>query len=241
MIKTLYDKFKPWSDKGSIYIISDLHFNDEDTKIMAPDWIDPIDQVKIINKLVHKNDTLICLGDVGDVSYVSMLNGYKVLIMGNHDYGASKYKREIKHYTYDKKDYTLESIKEIAKSWKGRKTSISEGYNLTHSPFEYWDLKVDNNLFDEVYEGPLFISDKILLSHEPVYGLDWCLNIHGHDHNGVEPYKEGCKHINLAANVCNYTPVSLGKLIKDGVLSDINSIHRNTIDRASERKKLKEE
>ena len=76
-----------------------------------------------------------------------------------------------------------------------------------------------------------------MLTHEPVYGLPWCLNIHGHDHNNVEPYKEGCKHINLAANVCGYTPINLGKIIKEGVLADVPSIHRMTIDRASERGK----
>ena len=93
------------------------------------------------------------------------------------------------------------------------------------------------DVFDEIYEGPLFISEKILLSHEPVYGLSWCLNIHGHDHNGMEKYADGCNHLNLAANVCGYTPVSLGKLIKEGVLSDIDSIHRETIDRAAKRKR----
>ncbi|MDO4650079.1 MAG: hypothetical protein Q4B26_15680 [Eubacteriales bacterium] len=61
-------------------------------------------------------------------------------------------------------------------------------------------------------------------------------DIHGHDHSGIEPYKEGCKHLNLAANVCDYTPVSLGKLIKDGILSDITTIHRMTIDQATEKK-----
>ncbi len=75
----------------------------------------------------------------------------------------------------------------------------------------------------------MFISEKILLSHEPVYGLSWCLNIHGHDHNGIEPYAEGCKHLNLAANICGYTQVSLGQLIKEGILSDISSIHRQTM------------
>ena len=70
-----------------------------------------------------------------------------------------------------------------------------------------------------------------MLSHEPVYGLPWCLNIHGHDHNNMEPYKEGCKYINLAANVCGYTPINLGKIIKEGVLADVPSIHRMTIDR----------
>lgn len=94
------------------------------------------------------------------------------------------------------------------------------------------DKRIDyRDIFDEIYEGPLFISEKILLSHEPVYGLSWCLNIHGHDHNNREAYVNGCKHLNLAANVCGYTPVSLGKLIKDGILSDIKNIHRETIER----------
>ena len=53
----------------------------------------------------------------------------------------------------------------------------------------------------------------------------------------IEPYKVGCKHLNLAANVCGYIPVSLGKLIKEGILSDISSIHRITIDQATEEKK----
>ena len=52
----------------------------------------------------------------------------------------------------------------------------------------------------------------------------------------MEAYREDCKHINLAANVCGYTPVNLGKLIKDGILADIESIHRKTIDRQIERK-----
>lgn len=60
--------------------------------------------------------------------------------------------------------------------------------------------------------------------------------MHGHDHNNVEPYKEGCKHINLAANVCGYTPINLGKIIKEGVLADVQSIHRLTIDGASMKK-----
>ena len=90
--------------------------------------------------------------------------------------------------------------------------------------------------FDEIYTGSLFIADKILLSHEPVYGLPWCLNIHGHDHSNVELYMEGCKHLNIAVNVCNYQPVNLGKLIKEGILADIPTIHRITVDKASNKK-----
>lgn len=185
MISTLYEPFRHWSDGGSVYILSDLHFDDSDCKQMDSDWITPKEQIDIINGMVAKNDTFICLGDVGNPGYVPMIKARKkVLLTGNHD---------------------------VRKLYK--------------------------DLFSEIYTGPLFIAEKILLSHEPVYGLPWCLNIHGHDHNNIEPYKEGCKHINLAANVCGYTPVNLGKIIKDGILSDIDSIHRITIDLAIARKK----
>ncbi len=182
MITTLYPIFQHWSAKGSVYILSDPHFADSDCSLMDPNWISPEEQIIIINNVVKKNDTFVCLGDVGDRDYITQIKaGYKVLLLGNHD---------------RRSDYT--------------------------------------GLFDEIYDGPLFISDKILLSHEPVYGLPWCLNIHGHDHSDREAYMEGCPHINLAANVCGYTPINLGKLIKSGVLANIKNIHRITIDRAIE-------
>ena len=68
----------------------------------------------------------------------------------------------------------------------------------------------------------------------------WCGNQIGSTFRAL-PYHEGCKHIILAANVCGYTPVNIGKIIKDGVLADIESIHRMTIDRAVEKKQMKEE
>lgn len=181
MIPCLYDPFKHWVANGSLYILSDTHFNDDDCRLMSPDWISAAEQISIINKIVHKSDTFLCLGDVGDPECISRIHAkQKILLLGNHD-RKSLYK----------------------------------------------------DLFNEIYDGPLMISDKILLSHEPVYGVPWCLNIHGHDHSNRELYKDDCKHLNLAANVCNYTPVNLGKLIKEGILSDIDNIHRITIDRAS--------
>ena len=184
MIPTLYEPFRHWSDGGSVFILSDLHFDDGDCRLMDPNWVSPGKQLAIINSMAAKNDTFVCLGDVGAPKYVHMIKaGKKILLLGNHD---------------------------------------AKG--------------LYNGLFDEIYTGPLFIADRILLSHEPVHGLPWCLNIHGHDHNNIEKYEEGCKHINLAANVCGYTPVNLGKLIKEGILSDIETIHRRTIDRATARK-----
>lgn len=189
MISTLYEPFRHWSEGGSVCVLSDLHFDDLDCKLMDPSWITPREQIAIINKHVMKNDTFICLGDVGKPDYMKKIRANKkILILGNHD---------------------------------------------TRGRYEKY--------FDEIYAGPVFVAEKILLSHEPVYGLPWCLNIHGHDHNNMEPYKEGCKHINLAANVCGYTPINLGKLIKEGVLSDIQNIHRMTIDSAMMRKKSNED
>lgn len=184
MIDSLYDKFKPWSDGGSVWLFSDPHFEDADCKLMDPNWIEPFDQVDILNKCIHKGDTFVCLGDVGNPDYIKMIKAKrKILITGNHD-----------------------------------------------KPHLYRDV------FDEIYDGPLFIADRILLSHEPIMGLPWCVNIHGHDHSGVENYQDSCKHLNLAANVCGYKPVSLGKLIKNGLMAGVQTIHRTTIDGATERK-----
>lgn len=179
MIKSLYKTFQRWSEKGSVYILSDLHLGDSDCKLMDENWISQEKQIEIINSMVHRNDTFICLGDVGSPEYAAQIKaGHKVLILGNHD---------------KRKDY--------------------EG------------------IFDEIYEGALLIADRILLSHEPVTGLSWCLNIHGHDHSGNLCGNGDGKYLNLAANICGYTPVSLGKIIKDGILSGVKDMHRQAIDK----------
>ena len=41
MILTLYEPFRHWSDGGSVYILSDLHFDDKDCQLMNPGWITP--------------------------------------------------------------------------------------------------------------------------------------------------------------------------------------------------------
>ena len=77
MISTLYEPFRHWSEGGSVYILSDLHFDDNDCKLMDPNWITPEEQLEIINKMVFKNDTFVCLGDVGDPRYVPMIKARK--------------------------------------------------------------------------------------------------------------------------------------------------------------------
>jgi calcineurin-like phosphoesterase family protein len=177
MIPSLYEKFKPWSATGSIYIISDTHFDDSDCKFMNPNWITPQEHMEILKNNIKKNDTLIHLGDIGRADYLDELKCYKVLISGNHDV-----------------------LSKVA----------------SH--------------FDEVYTGPLFIADRILLSHEPIEGLeDFCCNIHGHDHEGTFRHN----HVNLASNVCKYQVFNLGARIKGGLLSQIKNYHRGTIEKAT--------
>ena len=193
MNKHLYDKFAGWASRGSVWLYSDPHFSDEEMIYLRANYIGDDEQVKRINSKIGKNDTLIILGDIGNVEYVKKLRGYKVLIMGNHDAGASNYRR---------KAYDDES-----------------------------GIVKDNHLFDEVYEGPLFISDKILLSHEPIM-FPCALNIHGHDHS--KWHKEDAFHYNVCAEHINYTPVCLKHIIESGALKAIPSIHRVTIDTATE-------
>lgn len=187
MIKTLYSCFQHWSENGSIYLVSDTHFKDLDRKYMGY-FISNEDQYYIINNICHKNDTLIHLGDVGDLSYIDKLKCYKVLIMGNHDQSIEKYKKH----------------------------------------------------FNEVYSGPLWISEKLILSHEPINittninNEPIAFNIHGHDHNN-KIYKDEY-HLNIAQNIFGYIPLNLNQFIKSGKLKQIKSIHRMIIDNATKNK-----
>ena len=237
MIASLYDTFKHWSESGSVYLISDPHFDDENSLLMNPNWL-PADQyVELLNKRIHKNDTLICLGDCGDINYFRKLKaGHKVLIKGNHDdKGNTVYQRKESALRFKKDEYTTKELAEkIRKEYPGYKFNITGG-DLFDSPEEIIVL-LDNALFDEIYDGPLFISEKILLSHEPIKGLPFCINIHGHCHNYLKEYEDefGGKHINLASDVVNWEITDLAALIKAGIVSNIPTIHRITIDKAAE-------
>lgn len=188
MIEQLYMPFRHWSENGSVFLISDTHFNDSDCKLMDKNWITPEEHAEIIRRHVHRNDTIIHLGDIGDLEVWDNIwkrnkSPHKVLIVGNHDKG----------------------IEELS----------------CH--------------FDEIYEGPLFISSKILLSHEPIYNLDWCVNIHGHNHTHKNTLDKS--HFNIASNVVNFEIFNLKTLIKQGLVSHASGIHRVTIDRATQLKK----
>ena len=164
----------------TVWIISDPHFGDEDLRAGMPNRPSDDELVQRINAKVGRKDTLICLGDVGDIEFAKKLRGYKVLICGNHDVG---------HTVYEE-------------------------------------------VFDEVYSGPLMIGEKLFLSHEPIE-VPWACNFHGHDHQGAK--RKGC--YNFCADVINYEPVNLNQFLKSGIYKDVESIHRTTINLATKRAK----
>lgn len=89
----LYPCFSHLGRFNNIFVIGDTHFADEETAKLRANNVGDEELVRRINSKVGKKDVLIILGDVGDVEYVKKLRGYKILIMGNHDKGASNYKR----------------------------------------------------------------------------------------------------------------------------------------------------
>lgn len=94
MIAGLYDIFEHWHKTGTCWLISDTHFNDEELYVGTKkiERANADEYVKLINSKVGRKDVLIHLGDVGDLETMKKVRGYKILIMGNHDTGATKYK-----------------------------------------------------------------------------------------------------------------------------------------------------
>ena len=230
-IQGLYKIFDHWHVQGTLWIYSDPHFNDPDLKkgIERPS---ADELVQKINSKVGRKDTIVILGDIYDIEYVKKIRGYKVLIMGNHDSGRTNYERQKWTKIFDKDVYQRdEAIVERQRMYPGCRYTISEGCQF-NSPFEYWKIVADNMLFDEVYEGPLMIAEKLILSHEPV-DVPWAFNIHGHDHVGHKRKN----HMNVCADVIGYVPVNMNQFMKSGALAHIDTIHRDTIDKATERKR----
>jgi len=210
MIKWLYDEIaKRWYRGGNIWLYSDPHFDDPELEKYRT--ITAEEQIANINKRVGKKDTIIFLGDIGNLERIKAIRGYKVLIMGNHDEGsAEKYKRKIQ-YILDNEKGTYE---------------IDLNMYIVN----------DNHLFDEVYEGPLMINNKIILSHEPMDLPEYMFNIHGHVHGS---YIFNRRRYNVCAEFTHFEPISLISLLKNGIAHTAEDIHRVTIDNATERKAKK--
>ena len=179
----IYDMFAQKWDGQTVWIYSDPHFSDMDLECGIKNRPSDDEQIRRINTKCGRKDTLIILGDVGNIDCVRHLRAaHKVLIMGNHDSGKTNY----------------------------------------------------TEVFDEVYEGALIVGEKLILSHEPIIGLTWAINLHGHVHD--KRAKTDAYHINCCSDVIGYEPINLTQKLKQGIAARITSIHRQTIDKATERK-----
>ena len=229
-IAGMYKIFDHWHKEGTLWIYSDPHFDDAELAARVAGRPSAEEQVKMINSKVGKKDTIIFLGDIGNVEWIKKIRGYKVLIMGNHDAGRTNYERVIAHERFEF-ERCEEGVRDaMARLYPNCRYSVEEGCGF-HAPFEWWDAYADNQLFDEVYEGPVMIGEKLILSHEPV-DIPWAFNIHGHDHAGAKRKN----HLNVCADVIGYTPVNMNQFMKSGALSHVETIHRETIDKATVRK-----
>lgn len=230
MIKGLYKIFDHWHEVGTLWIYSDPHFGDEELAKAFPNRPTAEEQVKMINKYAGKHDTLIILGDVGDVDYVRKLRaGYKILIMGNHDAGITNYQKKTMVGIYSKDGWEQEeATKDMMAKYPKCNYFTRESFVLNS-----WEVSAKDPLFDEVYEGPVMIAEKLILSHEPV-DIPWGFNIHGHIHDSK--HKNDDHHLNVCADAINYQPVNMNQFMKSGALSKIESIHRTTIDKATRKK-----
>ena len=232
MLPGIYDAFQHWGEQ-TVWIYSDPHFSDEDLEYGIKNRPSDEEQIRRINAKAGRRDTLIILGDVGNIDCVRKLRaGRKVLICGNHDLGATRYKREVVKRIFDQDIHPLvQEIYDIMNAeYPGWHIRVVEDWEF-HAPFKRWIAYADNMLFDEVYEGALIVGEKLILSHEPVE-IPWLYNIHGHDHAG----KKRKNHLNVCSDVIGYEPVNLTQKLKSGLMSAITTIHRATIDSATERK-----
>ena len=232
-IAGLYKIFEHWHAQGTVWIYSDPHFSDKE--LAAGQFNRPSDaeQIENINRKVGRKDTLIILGDVGDIEVAKKLRGYKILVMGNHDSGRTNYERQIITRKFPKEIFQKdEALLEMQRVYPGCQYIISDEYDFENDNY-VWAVKADNMLFDEVYEGPLMISEKLILSHEPV-DVPWAFNIHGHVHS--RNHKNDKRHFNVCAEAIDFTPINFNQWMKQGHFSRIETIHRSTIDGATARK-----
>ena len=230
-IAGLYKIFDHWHAEGTLFIFSDPHFGDSDLEMGIYNRPSAAEIVQCINAKCGRKDTLLCLGDVGDVEYVKLLRAKrKILICGNHDAGRTNYERQVITQLFSKVLYTKEQALECMKTmYPNCRYNIEERKQLD----SFFEISADNMLFDEVYEGPLMIAEKLILSHEPV-DVPWAFNIHGHIHDSK--HKNDKRHFNVCSDAIGYVPINMNQWMKSGVMAHVETIHRTTIDSATIRK-----
>lgn len=233
MVTGLYNIFNRLWGMQTIWLYSDPHFGETEEESGLVNKPTDAEQVQRINSKVGRKDTIIFLGDIGDPSWLKGIRGYKVLITGNHDTGISNYQRDRFQRSFDADEWQKDEVYlEMKQEYPDYCVAVEKFYDF-RKPYTKWVATMDNQLCDEVYSGPLTIGPKLILSHEPIE-IDGMFNIHGHVHSLVLSTD---RDLNVCSMNTNYIPVNLNQLMKHGLTSKVDSIHRITIDNATARKK----
>lgn len=233
MVTGLYNIFNTLWGMQTIWLYSDPHFGETEEESGLVNKPTDAEQVQRINSKVGRKDTIIFLGDIGDPSWLKGIRGYKVLITGNHDTGISNYQRDRFQRSFDADEWQKDEVYlEMKQEYPDYCVTVEKFYDFRR-PYTKWVATMDNQLCDEVYSGPLTIGPKLILSHEPIE-IDGMFNIHGHVHSLVLSTD---RDLNVCSMNTNYIPVNLNQLMKHGLTSKVDSIHRITIDNATARKK----
>lgn len=233
MVTGLYNIFNTLWGMQTIWLYSDPHFGETEEESGLVNKPTDAEQVQRINSKVGRKDTIIFLGDIGDPSWLKGIRGYKVLITGNHDTGISNYKRDRFQRSFDADEWQKDEVYlKMKQEYPDYCVTVEKFYDFRR-PYTKWVATMDNQLCDEVYSGPLTIGPKLILSHEPIE-VDGMFNIHGHVHSLVLSTD---RDLNVCSMNTNYIPVNLNQLMKHGLTSKVDSIHRITIDNATARKK----
>ena len=233
MVIGLYDIFNAKWGMQTIWLYSDPHFGETEEESGLANKPTDAEQVQRINSKVGRKDTIIFLGDIGDPNWLKGIRGYKVLITGNHDTGISNYQRVRFQRSFDADEWQKDEVYlKMKQEYPDYCVTVEKFYDF-HAPFTRWVATMDNQLCDEVYTGPLIVGPKLIFSHEPIE-IDGMFNVHGHTHALTSPTD---RDLNICSMNINYTPVNLNQLMKCGLTSKVDSIHRITIDNATARKK----
>ena len=233
MVTGLYNIFNTLWGMQTIWLYSDPHFGETEEESGLTNKPTDAEQVQRINSKVGRKDTIIFLGDIGDPSWLKGIRGYKVLITGNHDTGISNYQRDRFQRSFDADEWQKDEVYLKMKQEYPDYCVTVEKFNDFRKPYTKWIATMDNQLCDEVYNGPLVVGPKLILSHEPIE-IDGMFNIHGHVHSLALSTD---RDMNICSMNTNYIPVNLNQLMKHGLTSKVDSIHRITIDNATARKK----
>ena len=144
----------------STYFISDLHFGHENMAIKRGfSCADEMNEyiIKSWNSVVHKKDTVYCLGDITMESatfypLISRLNGYINVILGNHDRRQHTFK-------------LLEYVNSVTGMINYKKEFI-----LTHCPIHPCELeyRFKHNIHGHVHENSLDDNRYINVSCEVI-------------------------------------------------------------------------